>query len=175
MWLSGILGLVAWSPSGQHYKITMSAHCHKFCWCPCWYDFRMSNNNQSIVMTTTNITMPTYGGRVQAFHAGGQQFGSRSSQKPLTYKIDTCCFQGWYALDSRLAQHQDSVTAWNIGSGCWWPDFPVGQYCKVALSAQSHQSVHIPIWPLLLPWRKIPTTNRYNHNQHMLFYLCKFV
>ena len=62
--------------------------------------------------------------------------------KPMTYNIDTCCFlakcsallgqgQDW------LAQCQDTVTEWGIGSWCWRPGFPVEQHYKVAMSDKS--------------------------------------
>ena len=36
-----------------------------------------------------------------------------------------------------LAQYQNNVTEWDIGSRCSWPDFPVGQHNKVVVCALS--------------------------------------
>ena len=65
-----------------------------------------------------------------------------SPVEPIAYQIDTCRFLAWCsALIGQgmdwLAQGQDNVTEWDIGSCCLQPHFPVGQYYKVTMSAQS--------------------------------------
>ena len=48
--------------------------------------------------------------------------------KRMTYKTDTCHFLAWRSAliglgKDWLAQCQDNVTKWDIGSWCQWPDF----------------------------------------------------
>ena len=59
--------------------------------------------------------------------------------KRMMYKIDTRHFLVWsLALIGQgkdwLAQCDDNVTVWDIGSWCQWSDLPVGQHYKVAIS-----------------------------------------
>ena len=85
--------------------------------------------------------------------------------KPMTYTIYICCLLAWcsallvYGKDW-LAQCKDNVTQWDIGSWCCQPDFPVGQYYKVAMSVHCHKSVPILISPQMLLGHK--TTNKQN-------------
>ena len=58
-----------------------------------------------------------------------------------SYKNYTCHFLAC-RLDW-LAQCQDNMTEWDIGSCCWRPDFPVGQCYKVTMSV--HGTKLIPI------------------------------
>ena len=44
-----------------------------------------------------------------------------------------------------LAQFEDNVTEWDIGSLYWCPGHPVGQHYKVAMSADCYKSVPILI------------------------------
>ena len=59
----------------------------------------------------------------------------------MPYKIDACsqldCRSTLIAQDKGwLAQYEDHVIAWDIGSVCWWPGLPVGQHYKVAMNAR---------------------------------------
>ena len=62
-------------------------------------------------------------------HVGDFEFGSRLSQTDDLKKY-TCHFLGCYLAligwgKNWLEHCQDNVTEWDIGSLCWWPDFPV--------------------------------------------------
>ena len=68
----------------------------------------------------------------------------------ITHKIDTCCFLAWFSAligydKDWLAQFRDNVTEWDIGLQCRWPGFPVGEHYKVAMSANCHKALPVPI------------------------------
>ena len=58
-----------------------------------------------------------------------------------------------------LAQCQDNVTEWDIGSWWQWPDFPVGQHCKVIMCVHCHKWVPVVIWCYVFQWCSTPITN----------------
>ena len=73
-----------------------------------------------------------------------------SRVKPMTYKIDTCYYLAWYLAlivwdKDWLAQYQDNMTDWDIGSWCQPVDLTVGQHNKIAISARCHKSVPVLI------------------------------
>ena len=77
-------------------------------------------------------------GREQASSAEGWEFDP-TRVKAMNYKIDTCHYiaQRLVRLEwgkDWLAQFQDNVAEWDIGS--WWqrPDLPIGQYYKITMS-----------------------------------------
>ena len=46
-----------------------------------------------------------------------------------------------------LAQCQDNVTEWDIGSYVLASDFPMRQHYRIIMSAHCHVLVPVPIWP----------------------------
>ena len=84
--------------------------------------------------------------------------------KSKTCKIGTYRFLAscpallWWGEDW-LDQCQDNVTEQDIRS--WWPDFPVRQRYKVAMSVHCHKPVPVLIRPYMLVERKA-TTNKHN-------------
>ena len=70
-----------------------------------------------------------------------------SRVKPMTSKIQTCHFLTLSALVGSLRDWLPvwwgNVTGWDIISWYWWPDFPMEQRYKVAMSAHCHKSVPI--------------------------------
>ena len=79
------------------------------------------------------------------------QNGTYGRVKPMTYKIDTCCFLARCSAllgegKDWLAQCEDNVIEWDFRSWCRWPGFPVGQhYDEIAISARCQKSVPIVI------------------------------
>ena len=70
--------------------------------------------------------------------------------KPITHKSDTCHFLAQRSAllaqgNEWLAQCQDNVTGWDIGSWCCWSDFPMGQHHKVVMCVYCHKLVPILI------------------------------
>ena len=70
--------------------------------------------------------------------------------KAMTDNIDTPCFLAWQLVligqgKDWVAQCQDNVTEYDIGSPCWLSDFTVGQHYKAAMSANCHKLVSVMI------------------------------
>ena len=70
--------------------------------------------------------------------------------KTMTYKIDIYRFLVWYSAllgegKNVLAQCQDNVNEWDIGSGYCQSDFLVGQHYKVTMSVRFNKSVRVLI------------------------------
>ena len=87
------------------------------------------------------------GYRVWALCARDWELGSLQV-KPMTYAIDNCSFQAWGSEllgqgKHWLAQCQDNVTEWDIGSGYWQLNFPVGQHYKGTMSVHCQKLVLI--------------------------------
>ena len=87
-----------------------------------------------------------------------------SWDKPMAYTMNACPFLarcsallGWGT--DWFVQRQDTVTAWDIRSWCWWPGFPVGRHYKITTRAHCHKTILVLIWPHMLLGCK--TTNKH--------------
>ena len=60
---------------------------------------------------------------------------------------------------------QDNVTELDIGTCCWWPDFPVVQHCEVILSCTCADMT------LAVAWMKNPKSQQKNPVKCDLSYL----
>ena len=70
--------------------------------------------------------------------------------KSMTCNIDTCRFLAWHLTligygKDWLVQYEDNVTEWDIGSWYHWPDVPLEEHHKVAMSVYCHNLVPILI------------------------------
>ena len=74
--------------------------------------------------------------------------------KPITYKIDTCCYLVWWSTLLGLQKNwlaQDNVSKCDIRLWWWRPDPPVGQHYKITTSEHHHRWVPILLWTYMLP------------------------
>ena len=61
------------------------------------------------------------------------------------------------------------MTAWDIGSPCWWPHFPVGQDYKVTMS------VHCPkLVKKILQGHKTPATKLFHNRDHNIIKILQY-
>ena len=74
--------------------------------------------------------------------------GSNHCQvQPIALKIDNCHFHSQVLDIIRMGENglAQCLIEWAMRSWCWWPDLPVGQHNKVAMSGPCYKPVSILI------------------------------